>query len=45
LYDVTWLPNAAFVLTAGVALLAVWPSLRLPERLMPGATERMGTES
>ena len=38
LYDVTWLPNAAFVLTAGVALLAVWPSLRLPGRLMPGAT-------
>ena len=38
LYDVTWLPNAAFVLTAGVVLLAVWPSLRLPGRLMPGAT-------
>ena len=37
LYDVTWLPNAAFALTAGVALLAVWPSLRLPGRLMPGA--------
>ena len=37
LYNVTWLPNAAFVLMAGVALLAVWPSLRLPGRLMPGA--------
>ena len=37
LYDVTWLPNAAFVLMAGVALLAVWPSLRLPGRLMPRA--------
>ncbi len=34
LYDVTWLPNAAFSLTAGVALLAVWPSLRLPGQLM-----------
>lgn len=42
LYDVTWLPNAAFVLTAGVALLAVWPSLRLPGQLMPkgGTTPR-----
>ena len=38
LYDVTWLHNAAFVLMAGVALLAVWPSLRLPGQLMPGAT-------
>ena len=37
LYDVTWLPNAAFVLMAGVALLAVWPSLRLAGRLMPGS--------
>ncbi len=37
LYGVTWLPNAAFVLMAGVALIAVWPSLRLPGRLMPGA--------
>ena len=35
LYDVTWLPNAAFVLMAAVALLAVWPSLRLPGRLRP----------
>ncbi len=35
LYDVTWLPNAAFVLMAGVTLLAVWPSLRLPGQLMP----------
>ena len=40
LYDVTWLPNAAFVLTAGVALLAVWPSLRMPGRLMPGLARR-----
>lgn len=42
LYDVTWLPNAAFVLTAGVALVAVWPSLRLPGQLMPkgGTTPR-----
>lgn len=38
LYDVIWLPNAAFVLTAAVALLAVWPSLRLPGQLIPGAT-------
>ena len=35
LYDVTWLPNAAFVLMAGVTLLAVWPSLRLPGQLVP----------
>jgi MFS family permease len=35
LYNVTWLPNAAFVLTAAVVGLAVWPSLWLPERLMP----------
>ena len=35
LYDVTWLPNAAFVLTAAVVGLAVWPSLWLPEWLMP----------
>ncbi len=27
LYDVAWLPNAAFVLTAIVVLSAVWPSL------------------
>ena len=37
LYDVTWLPNAAFMFMAGVALLAVWPSLRLPGRLMRGS--------
>jgi predicted MFS family arabinose efflux permease len=35
LYDVTWLPNAAFVLTAGVIALAVWPGLWLPGRLVP----------
>ena len=34
LYDATWLPNAAFSLTAGVALLTVWPSLRLPRKLV-----------
>lgn len=34
LFDVTWLPNAAFVLTAAVVGLAVWPSLLLPGRLM-----------
>ena len=36
LYDVAWLPNAAFVLMAAVTLLTVWPSLRLPERLVAG---------
>ena len=41
LYDVTWLPNAAFVLTAGVIALAVWPGLWLPGRLVPrGASKR-----
>ncbi len=45
LYDVTWLPNAAFVLMAGVTLLAVWPSLRLPGRLMPGAAATQETGS
>ena len=42
LYDVTWLPNAGCVLAAGVALLAVWLSLRLPGRLIPkgGTTPR-----
>ena len=45
LYDVTWLPNAAFVLMAGVALLAVWPSLRLPGRLMPSAAATQETGS
>ena len=35
LYNVTWLPNATFVLTAGVALLAVWASQSLPGRLVP----------
>lgn len=34
LYDVTWLPNAAFVLTAGVILLGVWPGLWLPGQLV-----------
>ena len=43
LYDVTWLPNAAFVLMAGVTLLAVWPSLRLPGRLMPSAAATQET--
>lgn len=37
LYDVTWLPNAAFVLMAAALLLTVWPSLSLPGRLMPGS--------
>ena len=37
LYDLTWLPNAAFVLTAMLLLLAVWPSLGLPGRLVPTA--------
>ena len=45
LYDVTWLPNAAFVLMAGVALVAVWPSLRLPGRLMPSAAAPQETGS
>ncbi len=45
LNDVTWLPNAAFVLMAGVALLAVWPSLRLPGRLMPSAAAPQETGS
>jgi MFS family permease len=45
LYDVAWLPNAAFVLMAGVALLAVWPSLRLPGRLMPEAAATLATDS
>ena len=35
MYDVIWLPNAAFVLMAGVVLLAALPSLCLPGRLMP----------
>lgn len=45
LYDVTWLPNAAFVLMAGVTLLTVWPSLRLPGRLMPSAAATQETGS
>ena len=41
LYDVKWLPNVAFVLTAVVLLLAVWPGLRLPRRLVQNkATDR-----
>lgn len=40
LYDVSWLPNAGFVLMAGVTLLAVWPSLGLPGRLTPRHTAR-----
>lgn len=35
LFDVSWLPNAAFVLMAVVALLAGGSSLRLPGRLAP----------
>lgn len=35
LYDMTWLPNAAFVLTAGLIALAVAPGLWLPGRLVP----------
>ncbi len=35
LYDVTSLPNAAFVLTAVVTLLAVWPARRLAGQLVP----------
>ncbi len=35
LYNVSWLPNAAFVLMAGVVLMAVWLSLWLPGRLVP----------
>lgn len=43
LYDVTWLPNAGFVLMAGVTMLAVWSSLALPGRLVsPIATTRRG---
>ena len=45
LYGATWLPNAAFVLTASVALLAVWPSLRLPGRLMAGAATKLQIDS
>lgn len=42
LYDVAWPPNAAFVLMAGVVMVAVWPGLNLTERLVPkgGATPR-----
>ncbi|MES2913559.1 MAG: MFS transporter [Pseudomonadota bacterium] len=41
LYDVTWLPNAAFVLTSGVIALAVWPGLWLPGQLVErGASVR-----
>lgn len=40
LYDVTWLPNAAFVLTAAVIAFAVWPGLWLPGRLVPRAAAR-----
>jgi predicted MFS family arabinose efflux permease len=45
LYDVTWLPNAAFVLTAAVVLLAVWPSLSLPGRLVPNDAAPKSTGS
>lgn len=38
LYDVSWLPNAAFVMTSAMVLLAVWPSLSLPGRLMSSKT-------
>lgn len=37
LHNVTWLPNAAFVLTAAVIAMAVWPGLWLPRRLEPRA--------
>lgn len=40
LYDVTWLPNAAFVLTSGVIALAVWPGLWLPGRLVSRGASR-----
>ncbi len=40
LYDVTWLPNAAFVLTAAVIAFAVWPGLWLPGRLAPRASAK-----
>ena len=41
LYDVAWLPNAAFVLTAVVILSAAWPGLWLPGWLVPRrATDR-----
>ena len=33
LFNVSWLPNAAFLLMASVTLMAVWASLRLPGRL------------
>ena len=35
LYDVAWLPNASFLLTAVVILSAVWPGLLLPGWLVP----------
>lgn len=38
LYDVSWLPNTAFVMTSAMVLLAVWPSLSLPGRLMSSKT-------
>lgn len=34
LFNLPWLPNGAFLLMAGVTLMAVWPSLRLPGRLV-----------
>ena len=40
LYDVTWLPNAAFVLTAGVIALAVWPGLWLTGQLVARGAPR-----
>ena len=41
LYDVTCLPNAAFVLTAAMLSLAVWPGVWLPGRLVPrGVADR-----
>ena len=33
LFNVSWLPNAAFLLMSSVTLMAVWASLRLPGRL------------
>ena len=37
LYAVSWLPDAAFILMAGVTLLAVLVALRMPGRLLPAA--------
>lgn len=39
LYNLTWLPNAAFVFAAVAVLAAVWPSLGLLGRLVPVAAK------